>query len=89
MRGRVVGEVTPAPADPGGVHMSETESVVIRTWLRDGTQNEMSLHQAIDNLVHNQSDAEGSADERREAIRRYLLAGRTLRTRHATFALKT
>ena len=69
--------------------MSDTESVVIRTWLRDGTQNQMSLHQAIDNLVDNQPDAEGSSDERREAIRRYLLAGRTLRTRHATFALRT
>jgi hypothetical protein len=69
--------------------MIETESAVIRTWLRDGTQNHMSLDQAIDNLVHNQSDVDGSPDERRDAIRRYLLAGRTLRTRHATFALKT
>jgi hypothetical protein len=69
--------------------MSDTESEVIRTWLRDGTQNQMSLGQAIDNLMHNQPDVEGSADERRDAIRRDLLAGGTLRTKHATFALKT
>ena len=70
--------------------MSNSESAVIRTWLRDGTQNHMSLHQAIDNLVHNQPVVEGStADERRDAIRRYLVAGRTLRTRHATFAMDT
>ena len=68
--------------------MSNTESAVIRTWLRDGTQNHMSLDQAIDNLVHNQPEVEGSADERRDAIRRYLLAGRTLRTRYATFAME-
>ncbi len=69
--------------------MSETESAVIRTWLRDGTRNHMGLDQAIDNLVHNQPDVEGSPDERRHVIRRYLLAGRTLRTRHATFVLET
>jgi hypothetical protein len=68
--------------------MSDTESAVIRTWLRDGTQNQMSLGQAIDNLAHNQPAIEGSPDERRDAIRRYLLAGHTLRTRHATFAME-
>jgi hypothetical protein len=69
--------------------MNDIESVVMRTWLRDGTQNHMSLDQAIDNLVHNQPDAEGSPDDRRDAIRRNLLAGQTLRTRHATFVLET
>jgi hypothetical protein len=69
--------------------MSDTESAVIRTWLRDGTQNQMTLDQAVDNLVHNQPDVEGSPDERRDAIRRYLLAGRTLRTRLATFVLES
>jgi hypothetical protein len=68
--------------------MSDVDSAVIRTWLRDGTQNQMSLDQAIDNLIHNQPDVEGSPDERRDAIRRYLVAGRTLRTRHATFAME-
>jgi hypothetical protein len=69
--------------------MSDTESAVVRTWLRDGTQNLMSLGQAVDNLVHNQAEGDGDTDDRREAIRRYLLAGRTLRTRLATFALET
>jgi hypothetical protein len=68
--------------------MSNIEAAVVRTWLRDGTVNHMSLDQAIDNLVHNQPEVEGSTDERRDAIRRYLLAGRTLRTKHATFALE-
>jgi hypothetical protein len=69
--------------------MSEMESSVVRTWLRDGTQNLMTLGQAVDNLAHNQADDNGAPEERREAIRRYLLAGRTLRTQHATFALET
>ena len=69
--------------------MNDAESAVIRTWLRDGTQNHMSLDHAIDNLLHNQPDVEGSPDERRDVIRRGLLAGRTLRTTHATFALET
>jgi hypothetical protein len=49
----------------------------------------MSLDQAVDNLAQNQADGETPTDERRDAIRRYLLAGRTLRTRFATFALET
>ncbi len=69
--------------------MSEQEPAVIRTWLRDGTQNYMTLDLAIDNLVHNQPEVEGSTDERRDLIRRDLLAGLSLRTRHATFTLKT
>jgi hypothetical protein len=67
--------------------MSEIEPAVIRTWLRDGTRNLMSLDQAVDNLAQNQADPDGATEERRDAIRRYLLAGRTLRTNHATFAL--
>jgi hypothetical protein len=49
----------------------------------------MTLSQAIDNLAHNQPDVAGSPDDRRDAIRRSLLAGRTLRTTYATFALET
>jgi hypothetical protein len=67
--------------------MSDIDPAVVRTWLRDGTRNLMSLDQAVDNLAQNQADAEGATEERRDAIRRYLLAGRTLRTHHATFVL--
>jgi hypothetical protein len=85
----------PIPDETRSYSMSDTESPsdaetsVVRTWLRDGTQNLMTLGQAIDNLVHNQADADNATEDRREAIRRYLLAGRTLRTAHATFALET
>jgi hypothetical protein len=68
--------------------MGETVPAVVRTWLRDGTSNRMSLDQAIDNLAHNQPKAEHATIVRRDAIRRYLVAGRTLRTSHATFALE-
>ncbi len=69
--------------------MSDTEPAVVRTWLRDGSRNLMSLDQAVDNLAQNQADGEAPGDERRDAIRRYLLAGQTLRTRFATFALES
>jgi hypothetical protein len=64
-------------------------TVVLRTWTRDGTTNEMGLEAAVDNLARNQSEGEveGATDERRLAIRNSLLAGRTLRTANATFEI--
>ncbi len=67
--------------------MSAPEPTVVRTWNRDGTTNVMGLDAAVENVTRNQSDGDGPTGERREAVRRYLAAGRTLRTPHATFEL--
>ena len=70
--------------------MNASHVTVLRTWTRDGTTNEMGLDEAVENLARNQDlagVAEANPADRREAIRRYLLAGRTLRTANATFAV--
>ncbi len=67
--------------------MSAREPTVVRTWIRDGTTNVTGLDAAVENVARNQADGDGPTGERREAVRRYLAAGRTLRTPHATFEL--
>jgi hypothetical protein len=71
-----------------GAAMNVPEPTVIRTWKRDGTTNAMSLDEAAENLARNGYDVEGPPDERRASARRALLAGATLRTALATFALE-
>jgi hypothetical protein len=69
--------------------MNEFRVIVLRTWTRDGSTNEMGLDEAIENLARNQSEGEveGATEERRKAIRNSLLAGRALRTENATFEI--
>src|ERR1700677_4204115 len=68
--------------------MIELQPPVTRTWKRDGTTNLMGLDEAVTNLAQNQLDAETNPDDYRLAIRRPLLAGQTLWTAKATFALQ-
>jgi hypothetical protein len=62
--------------------------VVVRTWKRDGSHDVMSLDAAVENLSRNEPESAGSIEDRREAVKRALLAGETLETRLASFALK-
>jgi hypothetical protein len=62
--------------------------VVIRTWKRDGSRDAMSLDAAVENLSRNDSRESGSIEERRVAITHGLLAGVTIETRLASFALQ-
>jgi hypothetical protein len=68
--------------------MSESYQAVVRTWKRDGSRDVMSLDAAVENLSHHECDATGSPEERRESVRRALLAGEMLETRLANFALQ-
>ena len=56
---------------------------IIRTWLRDGSTNEMDLEAAVGNL-HQNGHAETSARE----IEEDFLSGAVIGTAHATFRLK-
>jgi hypothetical protein len=67
--------------------MSEAFATVTRTWRRDGSTNTMTLDMAVENIARTGYAIGGPDSERREAIRRALLAGVTLQTPHATFAL--
>jgi hypothetical protein len=68
--------------------MSDAYQAVVRTWKRDGSQDIMSLDAAVENRSRNARDAAGSTDERRESVRRALLAGELLETPLANFAMK-
>jgi hypothetical protein len=68
--------------------MDEAQPAVVRTWTRDGTTNLMDLDAAVENLARNQAGHEGATDEGRQAVRTALLAGETLRTHYATFAVE-
>lgn len=56
------------------------EQTAVRTWMRDGSTNEMPLGIAALNLKHNGVCSVEVAKER-------LLQGETLMTKHATFKL--
>jgi hypothetical protein len=68
--------------------MGDSYQAVVRTWKRDGSRDTMSLDAAVENLSRNERDAAGSPDERRESVRRALLAGELLETPLASFAMK-
>ena len=68
--------------------MSDLGQAVVRTWKRDGTRDVMSLDAAVENLSRNERDVTGSTDERRDSVRRALLAGEILETPLANFAMK-
>jgi hypothetical protein len=69
--------------------MVDLYQVAVRTWKRDGSQDVMSLDAAVENLSRNELDTAGSAADRQEVVRRALLAGETLETPLARFALKS
>jgi hypothetical protein len=68
--------------------MTDSYQTVVRTWKRDGSRDIMSLDAAVENLSRNERDAAGSTEDRRESVRRALLAGEMLETPLASFAMK-
>jgi hypothetical protein len=68
--------------------MGERSPAVVRTWRRDGSTNVMDLDVAVENLSRTGEDLVGPDADRRDAVRKALLAGETLATLHATFALE-
>jgi hypothetical protein len=68
--------------------MEARQPVVIRTWRRDGTTNVMDLDVAIENLSRDGADLVGPDSERREILRKALLAGETLSTSLASFTIE-
>ena len=68
--------------------MEERQPVVIRTWRRDGTTNVMDLNVAIENLSQSATDLVGPDSDRRELLRKALLAGEILTTPLASFTIE-
>jgi hypothetical protein len=68
--------------------MEEQQPAVIRTWRRDGTTNVMGLDVAIENLSQGSADLVGAESDRREIVRKALLAGETLTTPLASFTIE-
>jgi hypothetical protein len=68
--------------------MEERQPVVIRTWRRDGTTNVMDLDVAIENLSRGGADLVAPDSDRRELLRKALLAGETLTTPLASFTIE-
>jgi hypothetical protein len=68
--------------------MEERQPTVIRTWRRDGTMNVMGLDVAIENLSQGGVDLVGADSDRREIVRKALLAGETLTTPLASFTIE-
>jgi hypothetical protein len=68
--------------------MEERQPAVIRTWRRDGTTNMMGLDVAIENLSQGGADLVGPDSDRREIVRKALLAGETLTTPLASFTIE-
>jgi hypothetical protein len=68
--------------------MEERQPAVIRTWRRDGTTNVMGLDVAIENLSRGAADLVGPDADRKEILRKALLAGETVTTPLASFTIE-
>ena len=68
--------------------MEARQPAVIRTWRRDGSTNVMGLDVAIENLSRGGAELVGPDSDRREVVRKALLAGETLTTPLAAFTIE-